>query len=83
LPDLVSGVLTFGPYGPLLGQFSVPDGDWGLATPGVNAQPVADSELLGLSPPFVVATHRVVAKLSGSLLGFRLNNPQFGMKKIP
>src|SRR5271168_4705455 len=83
LPDLASGRLRFGPNGPLSRQFSDPEGDWGLATPGVNVQFVADSELFGVRPPLVVATHRVEDKLSGSLLGLRLNNTQFGIKKMP
>ena len=70
--------LRFGPNGPFVGQFREPEG-----APGVNAQPVAVSVLLGVIPPFVVATHRVDARLIGSLLGFRLKYTQFGMKKMP
>ena len=72
---LPRGVTAFGPKGPLVGQFSVPEG-----APAVNAQLVAESVLLGVMPPLEVATHSVEARLMASLLGFRLKKIQFGMK---
>src|SRR5271167_4989896 len=73
-----SGVTTLGPKGPLVGQFRFPVG-----APAVNTQLVAVSVLLGVIPPFEVATHSVEARLMESLLGFRLKNIQLGMKKMP
>src|SRR5271156_5534306 len=75
---LPSGCTTLGPKGPLDAQFSFPEG-----APAVNAQLVAESVLLGVIPPFAVATHSVEARLIASLLGFRLKNIQLGMKKMP
>src|ERR1700758_2399021 len=75
---LPSGVTTFGPNGPLVAQFSVPEGP-----PGVNAQLLAVSVLAGVMPPFAVATHSVEARLMASLLGFRLKNIQLGIKNMP
>jgi hypothetical protein len=75
---LPSGVTTFGPNGPLVGQFNVPEG-----VAGVKMQLVAVSVLAGEIPLFVVATHSVEAKLMASLLGFKLKNIQFGMKNTP
>lgn len=49
----------------------------------MKLQFVAVSVLVGVIPPFELATHRVEAVLIGSLLGFRPKNVQFGMKKTP